>query len=117
MGEYDFFDTPVAPYSVLQDQAEVCIHVRSTDTMEQKAVRAIVANSLEKLPGGVGERLNTYGRLGARIPSEWYIYIIEDLEESALATDHELAQSLDIEQSLKSPEKFKQSRYRKKDGE
>lgn len=113
MPTYDFFDTPITPYGVLQDEAEVSLHIRDTDTMEQRAVRAIVSTSRDKLPGGTGDRLYTYGRLGVRIESEWYIHIIEELNEAALATDHEVAQSQDIEQSLKSAEQFKKSRYRK----
>lgn len=113
MDEYDFFDTPVTPYTVLEDKAELDLHIRDTETMEQKGVRAIVASSLDMLPGGVGAPLNVYGRLGARIKGPWYIHILEELDEMSLSTDHELAQSLDIEQSLGSAEKFKQSRYRK----
>jgi hypothetical protein len=112
MKAYDFFETPVTPYTVLHDQAEVEIHIRDAETMEQKGVRAIVAKSLDKLPNGEGVELTVYGRLGERIATAWFIHILEDLDEAALATDHVLAQSLDIEQSLKSPEKFKQSRYR-----
>ncbi len=113
MEEYDFFETPITPYTVLEDKAEVEIHIRDTATMEQKGVKAIVARSLENLPEGAGSKLNVYGRLGERIKHEWYIHILEDLDEAALATDHEYAQSLDIEQSLGSAEKFKESRYRK----
>jgi len=112
MQEYDFFDMPVMPYTVLQEGAEVDIHVRDTATMEQMAVRAVVATDPDKLPSGSGARLHTYGRLGVRIESNWYIEILEKLDESALATDHVLAQSLDIEQSLDSPETFRKSRYR-----
>ncbi len=113
MDEYDFFETPITPYTVLEDQAEVELHIRDTATMEQRGVKAIVARSLDKLPEGQGRRLNVYGRLGERIKHEWYIHILEDLDETSLATDHEYAQSLDIEQSLGSSEKFKESRYRK----
>jgi hypothetical protein len=117
MEEYDFFDTPITPYTVLQDGAEVEIHIRDTETMEQKGVRAVVARSPQGLPDGQGAKLNVYGRLGERIRQEWHIHILEDLEEKALATDHELAQSLDMEQSLGAVEKFKESRYRKKPGD
>jgi hypothetical protein len=113
MEEYDFFETPITPYTVLQNKAEVHIHIRDTATMEQRGVKAMVAQSPEQLPEGTAARLNVYGRLGERIRQEWYITILEDLEEAALATDHELAQSLDIEQSLGPDEKFKESRYRK----
>jgi hypothetical protein len=113
MDEYDFFETPITPYTVMEDQAELELHIRDTATMEQRGVKAIVARSLEKLPEGQGYKLNVYGRLGERINHEWYIHILEDLDENALATDHEYAQSLDIEQSLGSSEKFKESRYRK----
>lgn len=113
MDEYDFFETPITPYTVLEDQAEVELHIRDTATMEQSGVKAIVARSLDKLPGGQGHKLNVYGRLGERIKHEWYIHILENLDEDSLATDHEYAQSLDIEQSLGSSEKFKESRYRK----
>ena len=111
--EYDFFDTPVVPYAVLQDGEEVRINVRDTATMEQMAVRAIVARSADRLPKGPVARLNVFGRLGARIDDEWYIQVVCELEEEALATDHETAQSLDMEQSLKTAETFKESRYRK----
>jgi hypothetical protein len=47
-----------------------------------------------------------------RITDTWFIHVLEELDEESLSTDHELAQSLDIEQSLKSPEQFKRSRYR-----
>ena len=50
MQEFDFFETPITPYTVLSDQAEIEIHIRDTETMEQ-----------------VGARLNIYGRLGERI--------------------------------------------------
>ena len=113
MDEYDFFETPITPYTVLEDRAEVELHIRDTATMEQRGVKAIVARSLDKLPDGRGHKLNVYGRLGERIKHEWYIQILEDLDEESLATDHEYAQSLDIEQSLGSSEKFKESRYRK----
>lgn len=113
MDEYDFFETPITPYTVMEDQAELELHIRDTATMEQRGVKAIVARSLDKLPEGQGCKLNVYGRLGERINHDWYIHILEDLEENALATDHEYAQSLDIEQSLGSSEKFKESRYRK----
>lgn len=113
MDEYDFFETPITPYTVLVDRAEVEIHIRDTATMEQSGVKAIVAQSLDHLPDGQGHKLNVYGRLGERFKQEWYIHILEDLDEDSLATDHEYAQSLDIEQSLGSSEKFKESRYRK----
>ncbi len=113
MNEYDFFDTPITPYTILQEMAEVNIHVRSTDTMEHTAVKAIVSQSPDKLPEGEHSRLYVYGRLGEKIASNWYIHVIEELDEAALSTDHELAQSQDMEQSLGSAEKFKQSRYRK----
>lgn len=112
MPHYDFFETPLIPYTTLQDQAEVVIHIRDGDTMQQGAVRGIVSRSLDRLPDGQGIELQCYGRLGARISDTWYIHVLEELEEDSLATDHELAQSLDIEQSLKSPEQFKRSRYR-----
>lgn len=115
--EYDFFETPVIPYTVLQDQAEVEIHVRNTETMEQSAVRAMVAKSIDKLPEGKGSTLNCYGRLGARINDAWYIHVIEELDEEALATHHEIAKKMDMEQSLDSPEQFKKSRYRQEPGE
>jgi len=111
--EYDFFDTPVNPFTILVEQKELDIHIRHTDTMEQKSVKAIVAKSPDKLPEGERSRLHVYGRLGERISSDWYIHILEELDEEALSTDHELAQSLDMEQSLGSAEKFKESRYRK----
>lgn len=111
--EYDFFDTPIVPLTILQDQQEVKINVRNTHTMEQSAVRAIVARSIEGLPDGEGAPLNCYGRLGARIQEQWYIHVLEELEEAALATHHETARKMDMEQSLDSPEQFKKSRYRK----
>ena len=114
--EYDFFEMPVMPYETLQDGAEVEIHVRDTGTMEQFAVRAVVATAPEKLPSGSGARLHTYGRLGVRIESSWWIEVLEVLEDDALSTDHTVAQSLDIEQSLGSPERFRESRYRSKPG-
>lgn len=117
MQEFDFFDTPITPYTVLKDQAEIEIHIRDTETMEQRGVRAVIATSPEKLPDGEGAKLNVYGRLGERIQQEWYIHILDELLEEALATDHEKAQKLDIEQSLGSAEKFKESRYRKPKGE
>lgn len=117
MAEFDFFDTPIQPYTALVDRAELEMHVRDTETMEQRAVRAVVATSLAGLPKGEGAVLNVYGRLGSRIPHEWYIHILGDLDEAALSTDHEMAQSLDIEQSMESVEKFKVSKYRKPKGE
>ena len=114
MEEYDFFDTPITPYTVLQDGAEVEIHIRDTSTMEQRGVRAVVAQDPAKLPGE-GAKLNVYGRLGERIKPDWLIHILEDLDEGALATDHVLAQSLDIEHSMQSSEQFRESRYRKKE--
>ena len=56
MHEFDFFDTPITPYTVLKDQAEVEIHIRDTETMEQRGVRAIVAMSPEQLPDADGAR-------------------------------------------------------------
>lgn len=112
MSEYDFFETPVNPFTVLVEGTEVVIHIRSTETMEQGALRGIVSKNKESLPDGEVAKLNCYGRLGARINDAWYIQIIEHMEDDALATDHNLAQSMDIEQSLKSPEQFKKSRYR-----
>ena len=115
MEEFDFFDTPIRPYTILQDRAELALNIRDTSTMEQRAVRAIVATAVDKLPNGEGAMLHVYGRLGERIRQEWYIHILDNLEEEALATDHEQAQKLDMEQSLGSDEKFKESRYRKKE--
>lgn len=115
--EYDFFDTPITPYTVLVDGAEVELHVRDTATMEQHGVRAIVAKSMEGLPDGAGAILNVYGRLGERIREDWFIHVIEDMDDAALETDHVEAQKLDIEQSLGSAEKFKESKYRKPKGQ
>jgi len=112
--EYDFFDMPVMPYTVLQEGAEIAIHVRDSETFEQFAVRAVVATDPEKLPSGAGSRLHTYGRLGVRIQSNWWIEILEFQDEAALHTDHLVAQALDIEQSLGSPESFRESKFRKK---
>lgn len=117
MDEFDFFETPITPYTILKDQVEVEIHIRDTSTMEQHGVRAIIATTMEKLPGGEGAKLNIYGRLGERIHQEWYIHILDELADEALSTEHELAQKLDIEQSLGSAEKFRESRYRKSKGE
>lgn len=111
MVEYDFFETPVNPYTVLVDGDEVIIHVRNSETMEQGALRGVVSRQVEKLSGDVA-KLNCYGRLGARIADAWYMQIVEHLDDAALSTDHNLAQSLDMEQSLKSAEQFKKSRYR-----
>ena len=113
MAEFDFFETPIQPYTVLRDGAELEMHVRDTATMEQRAVRAVVATSMARLPPGEGAVLNVYGRLGGRIRQEWYIHVLGDLDEQALSTDHEMAQSLDMEQSMQSTEKFKVSKYRK----
>ncbi len=112
--EYDFFDTPITPYTILVDGAEVVLHVRSSETMEQKSVRGVVSRDGSALPAQGTHRLHVYGRLGEHISSGWHIHVLEELDEGALATDHELAQSMDIEQSLKSAEKFKESRFRRK---
>jgi hypothetical protein len=112
MQHYDFFETPLIPYTTLVEGTEVVLHVRDGETMQQAAVRGIVARSPDKLPDGQGTLLHCYGRLGMRITDTWYIHVLEELDEESLSTDHELAQSLDIEQSLKSPEQFKRSRYR-----
>lgn len=112
--EYDFFDMPIMPYTTLQDGAEVAIHVRDSETFEQFAVRAVVATDPAKLPSGDGSRLHTYGRLGVRIQSNWWIEILEFQDEAALNTDHIAAQAQDIEQSLGSPETFRESKFRKK---
>ncbi len=112
-GHYDFFETPITPYTTLQDRSEVIIHVRDGDTMQQAAIRGLVARSATGLPEGAAVPLHCYGRLGVRIHDTWFIHVLEELDEAALATDHEVAQSQDIEQSLKSPEQFKRSRYRK----
>ena len=111
--EFDFFETPVLPYTVLVEGAEVAIHVRNAETMEQGAVQGVVSRKRESLGDGEIARLNCYGRLGVRIPDEWYMRVTAHLEDDALTTDHVVAQSLDIEQSLKSPEQFKKSRFRK----
>lgn len=113
MLEFDFFETPVHPYSVLVEGAEVAIHIRNAETMEQGAVQGIVSKRRESLGEGEIARLNCYGRLGVRIPDEWYMRVVAHLDDDALKTDHVIAQSLDIEQSLKSPEQFKKSRFRK----
>lgn len=113
MTEYDFFETPVNPYTLLVEGAEVVINTRSTQTMEQGALRGIVSKKKESLADGEVARLHCYGRLGDRMSEVWFIQILEHMEEDALATDHNLAQSLDIEQSLKTPEQFRKSRYRK----
>lgn len=113
MKELDFFETPIIPHSMLIDGAEVVLHVRNTETMEQSAVRGIVAKNPANLPEGDNAKLNCYGRLGAKVAGAWYIHVLEEMEEGALATDHLEAQSQDIEQSLKSPEGFKKSKYRK----
>lgn len=112
--DYDFFDTPIVPYTVLVDGAEVVLHVRSTETMEQKSVRGIVARDGASLDSAATHRLHVYGRLGEHISSGWHIQVLEELDEGALATDHELARSMDMEQSLQSVEKFKESRFRRK---
>ena len=119
MLELDFFETPVNPYTLLTDGAEVKIHVRNTETMEQGAVHGVVSRRLEALQdpataGGEIAKLNCYGRLGVRLTDGWYIKVIAQLEDEALSTDHIVAQSLDIEQSLGSPESFKESKFRKK---
>lgn len=111
MDEYDFFETPVIPFTLLAEGVEVELHVRNTETMEQTAVRGVVSRDPAKLVGSA-IKLNCYGRLGARFDQAWYMQVSAFLEDEALATDHSLAQSLDIEQSLKSPEQFKKSRYR-----
>lgn len=113
MSEYDFFDTPIQPYTVLKDRAELDLHIRDTETMEQRAVRAIVASSPSMLAPDSSAVLNVYGRLGERIRQPWFIQIIGDLDEAALGTDHEMAQSLDIEQAMESTEQFRVSKYRK----
>ena len=112
--EYDFFDMPIMPYTTLQEGAEVAIHVRDSETFEQFAVRAVVATDPAKLPSGEGSRLHTYGRLGVRIQSNWWIEILEFQDEAALNTDHAAARAQDIEQSLGSPETFRESKFRKK---
>jgi hypothetical protein len=114
MNEYDFFDTPITPFTVLQDGAELSIHIRDSETMEQRGVRAIVTRNPGQLPEADRARLNVYGRLGERIQEEWFIHILSDLEEDALATDHEKAQKLDMEHSLGADEAFRRSRYRQK---
>jgi hypothetical protein len=111
--EFDFFETPVAPYTLLTEGAEVTIHVRNAATMEQGAVRGIVSRNKDGLKGNEIAQLNCYGRLGVRIDESWYMAVLEHLDDAALATDHTLAQSLDIEQGLKAAEQFKKSRYRK----
>lgn len=113
MQEFDFFETPVLPYTVLVEGAEVKIHVRDAGTMEQGAVHGIVSRKPESLGDGEIVQLNCYGRLGVRITDDWYMKILAHLEDDALTTDHVVAQSLDIEQSLRSPEQFKKSRFRK----
>lgn len=115
--EFDFFETPVAPYALLSEGAEVTIHVRNAETMEQGAVRGIVSRDQAALEGGEIARLNCYGRLGVRINEAWYMQVLEHLDDAALATDHGVAQSLDIEQGLKTAEQFKKSRYRKDKGQ
>lgn len=113
MEDYDFFETPIIPYTILQEGAEVIIHVRNTATMEQMGVKAIVTKNPASLPDGENCRIHLYGRLGVKMNSDWYMHVIEELDEGALSTDHVLAQSMDMEQSLGSAEKFKVSRYRK----
>lgn len=112
MTEYDFFETPVNPYTLLVEGTEVSIHIRNTETMEQGAVRGMVSRKTDGLSGEVA-RLNCYGRLGVRIDDVWYMQVIEHMDDEALSTDHTLAQSLDMEQSLKTAEQFRKSRYRK----
>lgn len=111
MLEYDFFETPVNPYTLLVEGDEVVLHVRNTETMEQGALRGKVSRQAEKLSGEIG-KLNCYGRLGVRMSDIWYMQIAEHMDDAALSTDHTLAQSMDMEQSLKTAEQFKKSRYR-----
>ena len=111
--EFDFFETPVNPYTLLTEGAEVTIHVRNAETMEQGAIRGIVSRNRDSLKGEEIAQLNCYGRLGVRIHEAWYMDVREHLDDTALGTDHTLAQSLDIEQGLKTAEQFKKSRYRK----
>lgn len=113
MHEYDFFDTPILPYTILKDRAELELHIRDTETMEQRAVRAIVASSSSMLAADSCAVLHVYGRLGERIPQQWFIQILGDLDDSALGTDHNTAQALDIEQAMESTENFRVSKYRK----
>lgn len=113
MNELDFFETPIIPHTILVEGEEVVLHVRNTATMEQSAVRGVVSKNAASLPEEGTAKLNCYGRLGAKVPGSWFIHVIEEMEEGALATDHLEAQSQDIEQSLKSPEAFKKSKYRK----
>lgn len=117
MDEYDFFETPIMPYTILQEGQEVIIHVRHSDTMEQTGVRALVSRDPDSLPQDNVCQIHLYGRLGVKMNSDWFMHILEDLDDAELSTDHELAQSMDMEQSLGSAEKFKESRYRKREEE
>lgn len=116
MTEYDFFETPVNPYTLLKDGTELTLNVRSAETMELTALRGIVSRKRESLADDEVVKLNCYGRLGERMKEIWYMQILEYMDDTALATEHELAQSLDIEQSLKTPEQFKSRRRQDKEG-
>ena len=100
MLEFDFFETPVLPYTVLVEGAEVTIHVRNAETMEQGAVQGIVSRRRESLGDGEVVRLNCYGRLGVRISDEWYMRVTAHLEDDALTTDHIVAREGTITGSI-----------------
>lgn len=103
MPDYDFYDMETQGMEVLREGEEVEIHVRDRETMESKAVKAMVSANPDKLAGA--NKLYVYGRLGVPLPSPWYIKIIEELGEEALGTAAEVADVL--ESRVKSAEAFR----------
>lgn len=108
MPGYDFYDTEIQGIALLREGEVLEIHVRDRDTMESRAVRAMVSTSQDRLDGA--EKLFTYGRLGVAIPSNWYIQILEELGDESLATSSEEAARLDPEMQAKEFESFKKGR-------
>jgi len=106
MPDYDFYDMETQGMEVLKEGEEIEIRVRDRETMETKAVKAMVSTDPGKLPGA--SKLYIYGRLGVPLPSPWYIKVIEELGEEALGTDAEVADVL--ESRVKSAEAFKKPR-------
>ena len=75
MAEYELF---IDDISALKQGEPVELFIRDTDQYEAKYVKAVVADSRDKLPEG--EVLWLRYTRGLKRPQPWYIKIVQELE-------------------------------------